>query len=220
LRTTSAVVIGGSSASMCAARVLGDFVDNVTLIERDAYTSAHEFRQGVPQARHVHNLLARGLLELDGFFPGFEHRMRECRAVAVESGWDIATRLPNGWSPRYHTGLWQLYASRPLIESTDLELCRRLRNITIFERTEVTALRAAGETRRYCTGVEVRSRDDRQTRTLDADLVVDASRVHSRAGEWLRQLELELPEDEVVNGHNGYSSRWLSQHSDQAWPSD
>jgi hypothetical protein len=84
----------------------------------------------------------------------------------------------------------------------------------------VTALRAAGETSRYCTGVEVLSRDDGQTRTLDADLVVDASGAHSRAAEWLRQLELALPEDEVVDGYNGYSSRWFSQHSDQAWPSD
>lgn len=94
------------------------------------------------------------MLELESFFPGFEHRMRDCGAVAVESGWDVATRLPNGWSQRYHTGLWQLYASRPLIESTVLELCRRLHKVTFVERTEVTALRAAGETRRYCTGVE------------------------------------------------------------------
>jgi 2-polyprenyl-6-methoxyphenol hydroxylase-like FAD-dependent oxidoreductase len=213
-------MIGGSLAGMCAARVLSDFVDNVTVIERDAYTSAHEFRPGVPQARHVHNLMARGLLELEGLFPGFENRMRDCGAVAVESVWDVATRLPNGWSQRYHTGLWQLYASRPLIESTVLELCRRLHKVTIVERTEVTALRAAGETRRYCTGVEVLSRDDGQTRTLDADLVVDASGAHSRAADWLRQLELELPEDEVVDGYNGYSSRWFSQRPDQAWPPD
>jgi 2-polyprenyl-6-methoxyphenol hydroxylase-like FAD-dependent oxidoreductase len=58
---TSAVVIGGSLAGMCTARVLSDFVDAVTIIERDAYPSAREFRTGVPQARHVHNLLARGL---------------------------------------------------------------------------------------------------------------------------------------------------------------
>ena len=96
MRTTSAVVIGGSLAGMCAARVLGDFVDNVTIVERDANTSAHEFRSGVPQARHVHNLLARGLQELDGFFPGFEQRMRDCGAVAVETGWDIATMSQHG----------------------------------------------------------------------------------------------------------------------------
>ena len=62
--TTSALVIGGSLAGMCAARVLSDFVDRVTIIERDAYPAAHDFRPGVPQARHVHNLLARGLREL------------------------------------------------------------------------------------------------------------------------------------------------------------
>jgi 2-polyprenyl-6-methoxyphenol hydroxylase-like FAD-dependent oxidoreductase len=206
---------------VCAPpRVLGDYVDNVTIIERDAYTSAQEFRPGVPQARHVHNLLARGLLELEAFFPGFEQRMRARGAVAVETGWDLATMSPIGWSPRYHTGLWQIFASRPLIESTVLELCRCLHKVTILERTEATALRAAGEGQRYCTGVEVLSRDDGRTRTLDADLVVDASGTNSRAAEWLRQLGLELPEDEVVDGHNGYSSRWFSQRPDQTWPAD
>src|SRR5215472_14444921 len=156
---TSALVIGGSLAGMCAARILSDVVDRVTLVERDAYPSAHEFRAGVPQARHVHNLLARGLREFESFFPGFERRMRERGAVAVETGWDVATLWPQGWSRRNHTGLWQLYASRPLIEGTILEFCRSLRNVTFLERTEVTALANAGENQRYCTGVEVLSRD-------------------------------------------------------------
>ena len=211
-------MIGGSLAGMCAARVLSDFVDTVTVIERDAYPSAHDFRPGVPQARHVHNLLARGLREFERFFPGFERRMRERGAVAVETGWDVATLWPHGWSPRRHTGLWQLYASRPLIESTVLELCRGLPNVTFLERTEVTALRAAGATQRYCTGVDVRARDDGKTRTLDADFVVDASGAHSRAAEWLRQLALEAPEEEIVDGYNGYSSRWFRLESAQAWP--
>ena len=94
LPTTSAVVIGGSLAGVCAARVLSDFVDTVTIVERDAYPSAHDFRPGVPQARHVHNLLARGLREFEGFFPGFDRRMREGGAIAVESGWDVATLWP------------------------------------------------------------------------------------------------------------------------------
>src|SRR6478736_7833777 len=92
---TSALVIGGSLAGMCAARVLSDTFDRVTIIERDAYPSAPEFRQGVPQARHVHNLLARGLREFESFFPGFEDRMRERGAVSVESGWDTATLWPH-----------------------------------------------------------------------------------------------------------------------------
>ena len=215
---TSALVIGGSLAGMCAARVLSDNFDKVTIIERDAYPSALDFRPGVPQARHVHNLLARGLREFESFFPGFEVRMRERGAVPVESGWDTATLWPHGWARRAHTGLWQLYASRPLIEDTVREFCRRLPNVTFLERTEVSALRAAGGSQRYCTGVEVRTRDDGQTRTLEADLVVDASGAHTKSGEWLQQLDLAAPEEELVEGYTGYSSRWFA--SDQAWPSD
>src|SRR5215831_3722067 len=129
MTAASALVIGGGLAGMCAARVLSDFVDKVTIIERDAYPSSLEFRSGVPQARHVHNLLARELHEYESFFPGFEARMRERGAVSVESGWDTATLWPHGWARRAHTGLLQLYASRPLIEATVLELCRPLPNV-------------------------------------------------------------------------------------------
>ena len=218
--TTSTLVIGGSLAGMCAARVLSDFVDKVTVIERDAYPSAPEFRAGVPQARHVHNLLARGLREFESFFPGFDARMRERGAVSVESGWDTATLWPHGWARRTHSGLLQLYASRPLIESIVLEFCRRLPNVTFLERSEVTTLRATGGMQRYCTGVEVRTRGDRQTCTLEADLVVDASGAHSKGREWFQQLDLGGPEDEVVEGYSGYSSRWFTMASDQAWPSE
>jgi 2-polyprenyl-6-methoxyphenol hydroxylase-like FAD-dependent oxidoreductase len=220
MTATSALVIGGSLAGMCAARVLSDFVDKVTIIERDAYPSALEFRPGVPQARHVHNLLARGLREFESFFPGFEGRMRERGAVSVESGWDTATLWPHGWAKRTHSGLLQLYASRPLIEGTVLELCRRLPNVTFLERTHVSALRATGGTQRYCTGVEVRAQDDRQTRTLEADFVVDASGAHSKGKEWLQQLDIGVPEDEVVEGYTGYSSQWFTMASDQPWPSE
>src|SRR6478672_13833540 len=105
---TSALVIGGSLSGMCAARVLSDHFDTVTIIERDAYPSTLDFRQGVPQARHVHNLLARGLREFESFFPGFEARMLERGAVSVESGWDTATLWPHGWARRTHSGLLQL----------------------------------------------------------------------------------------------------------------
>jgi 2-polyprenyl-6-methoxyphenol hydroxylase-like FAD-dependent oxidoreductase len=215
---TTAIVIGGSLSGMCAARVLSDFVDAVMIIERDAYPSAHDFRPGVPQARHVHNLLAGGLRAFEGFFPGFERRMLECGAVPVETGWDVATLGPSGWSERGHTGIWQLYASRSLIESTVRELCQGRDNVTVLARTEVTALRVSREAPRYCTGVEVLLRDDGKTHTLDADLVVDASGAHSRAADWLRRLELQAPEDEIVDGYNGYSSRWFKLKREQAWP--
>jgi hypothetical protein len=47
--------------------------------------------------------------------------------------------------------------------------------------------------------------------------VVDASGAHSKAAEWLRQVGLEPPQDEIVDGLTGYSSRWFRQKD---WPSE
>jgi hypothetical protein len=55
-----AVVLGGSLAGLLTARVLSDHFECVTLIERNAYVDTTESRRGIPQANHVHGLLARG----------------------------------------------------------------------------------------------------------------------------------------------------------------
>ena len=65
-----AVVIGASLAGLCAARVLSDFYDRVTVFERDDLPSTPSNRAAVPQGRHVHLLMARGAMEFDGLFPG------------------------------------------------------------------------------------------------------------------------------------------------------
>ena len=65
-----AVVIGASLAGLCAARVLSDFYDRVTVFERDELPSTPANRTAVPQGRHVHLLMARGAIEFDGLFPG------------------------------------------------------------------------------------------------------------------------------------------------------
>ena len=65
-----AVVIGASIAGLCAARVLSDFYDRVTVFERDDLPSTPGNRTAVPQGRHLHLLMARGAAEFDGLFPG------------------------------------------------------------------------------------------------------------------------------------------------------
>ena len=45
---------------MCAARVLSDFYDRVTVYERDELPAEPANRAAVPQGRHVHLLMARG----------------------------------------------------------------------------------------------------------------------------------------------------------------
>src|ERR1700754_2858309 len=65
-----AVVVGASIAGMCAARVLSDHYDAVTVFERDDLPDVPANRAAVPQGRHVHLLMARGANEFEGLFPG------------------------------------------------------------------------------------------------------------------------------------------------------
>ena len=70
-----AVVLGGSLAGLLAARILADHFDEVTVIERDAYTETTAARKGIPQANHVHGLLVRGRQILEELFPGVQDEM-------------------------------------------------------------------------------------------------------------------------------------------------
>jgi 2-polyprenyl-6-methoxyphenol hydroxylase-like FAD-dependent oxidoreductase len=66
-----AVVLGASMGGLLAARVLSDFYETVTVVERDVLPDDAVNRRGVPQGRHVHALLGRGSQVLAELFPGF-----------------------------------------------------------------------------------------------------------------------------------------------------
>ena len=61
MANTHAIVIGGSFSGLFAGRVLSEFFDRVTVLDRDSFPEGVQDRAGVPQARHVHGLLIRGL---------------------------------------------------------------------------------------------------------------------------------------------------------------
>ena len=65
-----AVVLGASMGGLLAARVLADAYERVTVVDRDLLPERAADRQGVPQGRHAHALLARGAQILDELFPG------------------------------------------------------------------------------------------------------------------------------------------------------
>jgi 2-polyprenyl-6-methoxyphenol hydroxylase-like FAD-dependent oxidoreductase len=73
------------------------------------------------------------------------------------------------------------------------------------------------ESGRRVTGVRVQERGeaDRQTRTLDAELVVDASGRGSRGPAWLAELGYAKPEETVVDARVGYASRIYAQPAGQ-----
>jgi protoporphyrinogen oxidase len=70
-----AVVIGGSIAGLCAARVLADFYDTVRVFDRDNLPDGPANRSTVPQDQHLHLPMPRGAVESDTLFPGLLDEM-------------------------------------------------------------------------------------------------------------------------------------------------
>jgi hypothetical protein len=111
-----AIVIGGSMAGLLAACVLAEHFAQVTLVERDRLPDGPAFRGGVPQSRHLHVLLARGLEVIGQLFPGIEGELLAGGAVPVEWPRDALWLTPRGWSARFATGIRILCASREFLE--------------------------------------------------------------------------------------------------------
>src|SRR5215472_14301183 len=138
---THAVVIRGSFSGLAAGRVLSEFFDRVTVLDRDQFPQGIEDRAGVPQARHVHGLLVRGLIEYEKLFPGFERLAVDKGATFHDHTLDFVVLRPQGWQPRYRSNLKFLSASRELIESCVRERFRQIPHVDLHERVAVTGLK-------------------------------------------------------------------------------
>lgn len=205
-----AVVLGGSLAGLLAARVLADHFERVTLIERDAYPQTAEARRGVPQANHVHGLLARGRRILEEFFPGLQDEMIAAGAPVADIANDIAWFTPAGWGVRFPSDLQILSFTRPLLDLYVRRHLARNSKIEIVDNTDVLRL-VPGTSPNQVAGVLVCPRsldaDRRVAKELRADLVVDATGRASRAPRWLSDLGYSTPEETVIDAFLGYASR-------------
>ena len=203
----TAVVLGASIAGLCAARALAAHVDRVVVVERDALPEGIADRGGVPQGRHVHQLLIRGRQQLESLFPGFEADMARGGAIDVDFLRDFATLRPTGWWRPVSSGFRTIAASRTLIESVIRTRLRTHGNVVFRERSDVRGLVLDIPPRRV-RAVTLVPRDGGPAEDLPATLVVDACGRASRAPEWFRALGLPAPDESVVDAHTGYATRW------------
>ena len=67
------IVVGAGIGGLAVAKALSAHFDRVTVLERDPLPRDATPRQGTPQARHLHALLAGGLLALNELLPGIEN---------------------------------------------------------------------------------------------------------------------------------------------------
>jgi 2-polyprenyl-6-methoxyphenol hydroxylase-like FAD-dependent oxidoreductase len=213
---THAVVIGGSLAGLCAARVLAGAFDRVTVVERDTLPHGPLERGGAPQARHVHAMLIRGQRELDALFPGFSADVLAGGGLSLDLGCTLAQLRREGWIEPYATNMPVLCASRALYESVVREKVRAQDRVSIVDRTEASGLVSAGG---RVAGVSLRPRDGGPTRELPADFVVDAAGRSSKAPAWLEALGFTAPDETVVDSRAGYATRWYA-FDEGSWRSE
>jgi 2-polyprenyl-6-methoxyphenol hydroxylase-like FAD-dependent oxidoreductase len=203
-----AIVIGGSMAGLLAARVLADYVDLVTVIDRDSFPALATHRSGVPQSHHAHALLGRGQLILTQLFPGLLDDLRADGALAVRNAVPIVIVSPAGMLPSRRMPDEFMASSRVLLEWHVRRHIRARAEVRFLENSEVTGLLASTD-RSQVVGVRVQRRGAEDApEELRADLVVDASGRFSKAPAWLNALGYAAPPEETITSGLGYASRF------------
>ncbi len=218
-RANRAIVIGGSMAGMCAARVLADVYEHVVVLERDSFPTEATHRRGVPQSHHAHVLLVRGQREIERWFPGFTEAVLSRGGQQLDFAEAFAVRRMWGWAPRSATGFQMLWGSRPLFENVVRERLRGRGNVELRELHAVESLQVTRGERLRVDGVVVKSRGG-SAEKLYADLIVDCSGRASQLPRWLEKIGVPTPREEVVEAFAGYASRFYRQPSPEDWPDE
>lgn len=205
-----AIVIGGSMAGLLAARVLADYFDQVTIVDRDRFPEQPSTRKGVPQSGHAHVLLLRGQEILEEFFPGLEAELAAADAPFVDWIADCQMLGMKGWELRFPSDLVTRTCSRNLLEWTVRQRLANYSNIEFLQDSLVTEL-LSNKKRNTVTGVRIKLNHKSEIKEIFANLVIDASGRRSNATKWLQALGYSAPQETSVNSFVGYASRVYQQ---------
>jgi len=210
-----AVVLGASMAGLLAARVLSEFYETVTLVERDVLPEAVAQRRGVPQGRHMHALQSGGSHALEQLFPGLLDELVAAGANVLNEG-DLSRASMRTWGHELDrsatftdpAAVAMYLASRPFLESHVRRRVRAIANVNILDGHDVVAPVATDPHR--ITGARVANRNTGDETTLDADLVLDAMGRAARMPAFLENLGFGRPvEHHSVAGQLNYASQLL-----------
>lgn len=205
--TRHAVVIGGSLAGLLAARVLAEHAEKVTVVERDRFPEGPDPRPGVPQGRHLHVLIAGGQQAFDELLPGFMAELKELGAPKVGMPEDMVQLQSGRWFRRTPATAHFYAGPRPQLEWLVRRRVLADPRIEVVEGHETVGL--TGDSSRV-RGVRLRERGagaGKETRVLEADLVVDASGRSTKAADWLAGIGAEAPHEETLDTGLAYSTR-------------
>ncbi len=196
---------------LLAARVLADFYETVTVVERDKLSDAADNRRGVPQGRHFHALWSRGAQELEELFPGIIGELvaagatvcddRDLSRVSIRvSGHELnrSGKFSDPASVVIHL------LSRPLLESQVRRRVSAIDNVEILDGHDFVEPVTPNPHR--VTGAQIVDRESGAKQMLDADLVVDAMGRSARTPALLDSLGYGRPAAERSTASANYAS--------------
>lgn len=209
-----AVVLGAGVAGLLAAGVLSEFYSSVTVVERDTLPDHPSHRRGVPQGRHVHVLLSRGVHVLDELLPGLLDELATAGAVVFDDGDLSRVYVRNGPYQLKHSGtlthpkaLAVYLTRRPFFEFHLRQHVGALVNVQFLDGHDVIEPLATDDA---ISGVQIINRSNGVDTVLDADLVVDAMGRTTRTPAVLADLGYGHTPEERSDVRVGYSSQPLS----------
>ena len=184
----SAVVVGASMAGLCAARVLADRFDRVTVLDRDTLPEDASPRGQVPQGRHPHLLLGSGARQLEAWFPELLAELAAGGAVDVDLCADLYWYQGGGVARRPISGIRGPTLSRPFLESAVRRRVAALPSVAIRDGVPVEGVVADPPGERV-TAVALAGGE-----TVGCDLMVDATGRQARSLGWIERLGYSAPE--------------------------
>jgi 2-polyprenyl-6-methoxyphenol hydroxylase-like FAD-dependent oxidoreductase len=211
--STHAMVLGASMSGLLAARVLSDFFDTVTVVERDVLPDGPANRRGVPQDSHAHLLLARGAQILADLFPGILEEL-VAEGVPVWDDGDLSKQYVSVGGHRLmrdgrlRRPLRDYHPSRVLLEDHVRRRVLAIPNVTVLDGREVVELTSAAKCDRV-TGAVIADRSTHEKSVLTAALVVDATGRGSRTPLFLERLGYGRPHEDVLAVRISYTSQSL-----------
>lgn len=206
-----ALVIGGSIGGLVAARVLADFFDHVTIVEREIPPRGPTPRKCVPQGAHAHVLLDLGAGHLRRWFPDLVDEMVQAGAYVFDPLADAVMHHYGGWKPRGRSDMETLSCTRPFLEWHIRKYVEALPNVEfLYEHTVETLL--WDTPKEHVAGVHIKGPSGE--RNLYANWVVDAGGRGTRLPRWLAENGYERPHEEAVDIHLAYTSVILTMPVD------
>jgi 2-polyprenyl-6-methoxyphenol hydroxylase-like FAD-dependent oxidoreductase len=203
-----AIIIGGSISGLLTARVLSDFFAQVTILERDSLPQGGEYRNGAPQAKHLHVLLARGQHIMEQLLPGISAELTATGAPQLQWGMNQRLYTPSGLVGKYDSGITVNACGRASLEWLVRQRIQQIPNVTFITETDVEDVVIENG---VVVGVVLQARKTRgASETLRGDFVVDASGRRSKAPVWLQAHGYPAPAETIINAHTGYATRWYT----------